>query len=67
MTGNDYNYAVFDMAREQPTIDGFKDLPLRAGMRAPSFVVEDLDTGEPLEMKELWRDRLVVIEFGSFT
>ena len=36
-------------------------------MRAPSFPVEDLATGETVDMKEFWKKGVTVIEFGSFT
>jgi hypothetical protein len=36
-------------------------------MRAPTFTLEDLTSGNPVEMKELWRAGVAVIEFGSFT
>jgi hypothetical protein len=64
---DEYNYDVFDMQREQPVIEGFSEVPVRPGTRAPSFPLEDLDSGATVPMKELWRDQLVVIEFGSFT
>ena len=67
MTPEEYNYSVFEMDREQPVIEAFSEVPLHPGMRAPSFPLEDLDSGELMEMKELWRDGLVIIEFGSFT
>jgi hypothetical protein len=67
MRREDYNYAVFDLQREQPVIDAMAHSELHAGGRAPSFPLVDLATGETVEMKELWRDGLVVIEFGSFT
>lgn len=67
MTPEDYNYAVFEMEREMPKIESFGDLPLRPGARAPSFPLQDLQSGERVEMRELWRDGLVIIEFGSFT
>jgi len=41
--------------------------PLHAGMRAPSFPLENLADGETVQMQELWRDGLALIEFGSFT
>ena len=67
MSPEEYNYSVFVMNREQPGIDGFSEVPLRPGGRAPSFPLEDLESGGIVEMKELWRDSLAVIEFGSFT
>lgn len=67
VASEDYNYSTFDMDREQPVIDAFSDNPIRVGTRAPSFPLEDLAGGEIVEMKDLWRQGLVVIEFGSFT
>jgi hypothetical protein len=63
----DYNYAVFDLRREEPKIQAFCDFPLRPGGRAPSFALEDLDGGGTVEMKELWADGPAILEFGSFT
>jgi len=67
VTLEEYNYSVFEMDREQPVIDAFATTPLHAGTRAPSFPLEDLGTGATVDMKELWRDGLLIIEFGSFT
>jgi hypothetical protein len=64
---DEYNYSVFEMDREMPIIEAFGELPLRPGGRAPSFPLRDLESGEAVEMKEFWRDGLVVFEFGSFT
>jgi hypothetical protein len=67
MTREEYNYAVFDLDREQPVIDAMAHGPLHAGMRAPSFPLENLADGETVQMQDLWRDGLALIEFGSFT
>jgi len=67
VTPEEYNYSKFVMDREQPVIQAFPENSVRPGTRAPSFELEDLDSGDTVEMKELWRDGLVVIEFGSFT
>lgn len=67
MTPEEYNYAVFEMAREMPVIEAFADVPVRPGTHAPSFPLEDLASGERVEMRQLWRDGLVIVEFGSFT
>ena len=67
MSPEEYNYSVFDMDREQPIIDAFGEVTVRPGGRAPSYPLEDLENGATVEMKELWRDGLVIIEFGSFT
>lgn len=65
MATDDYNYAVFDIAREQPAFDRFTR-HLGAGDRAPDAQLEDLATGEPVWLKPLWR-RFAILEFGSFT
>ncbi len=67
MTPEDYNYSVFVMEREAPVIQAFAENPIRPGTWAPSFALEDLDSGNTVEMKNLWRAGLVIIEFGSFT
>ena len=67
MASDDYNYSTFDMDREQPVIEAFADNPIRVGSRAPSFPLEDLAGGETVDMKDLWRRGLVIVEFGSFT
>lgn len=65
MSQHEYNYSAFvgapnefiDFAREAPKVT----------MRAPSFPLEDLATGRTVELRELWRSEIAVIEFGSFT
>ncbi len=61
-----YNYPTFDMANEMAPFQSFPN-NLHPGQKAPSFPLEDLDTGASIEMSELWRSNLLVIEFGSFT
>jgi hypothetical protein len=67
VTPEEYNYAVFDLPREEPKIQAFGEFPLRPGGQAPSFPLEDLDGGAIVEMKELWAGGPVILEFGSFT
>jgi len=65
MNSDTYNYSAF-----AGSIDEFVDFAARSPkvtMRAPSFTLEDLTSGNPVEMKELWRAGVAVIEFGSFT
>ena len=65
MSATDYNYDVFTGGQED-----FLDFAMHAPkvtMRAPSFALEELATGETIEMKDLWRKGVTVIEFGSFT
>ncbi len=60
-----YNYSEFN-----PSLDEFHNFAVRAPkatMRAPSYPLEDLATGRIVEMKDLWKTEIVVMEFGSFT
>ncbi len=62
----DYNYQVFDLTTELKPFEVFsKDL--HVGEKALSFPLEDLSTGNRIDMKELWKKGPVIIEFGSFT
>ncbi len=63
---SDYNYAVFDLAREEVVFDTYKRTTF-AGQRAASFPVEDLASGETVEMSSLWATGPAVLEFGSLT
>ena len=63
---NDHNYAVFDMKSEMPNFQGFP-ANLHAGERAPDFPLEDKETGQMININDLWADGPVVMEFGSFT
>ena len=63
---DDYNYAVFDMERENPAFASFRN-GLHVTEKAPDFPLEDLDTGQTVAMKSLWAKGLAILEFGSFT
>lgn len=65
MSATDYNYDVFTGGQED-FLDFAMHAP-KATMRAPSFPLEELATGETVEMKNLWKTGVTVIEFGSFT
>lgn len=65
MSEHDYNYDIFAVHAEEFT--NFPGGTPQATSRAPSFPLEDLDTGETVEMKELWKGNVALIEFGSFT
>ncbi len=65
MSDQAYNYSVFDVSPNE-FIDFATQAP-KVTMRAPSFPVEDLATGETIDMKNLWKEGIVVMEFGSFT
>jgi len=60
-----YNYSVFKI---QPgEFEEFAESAPKATMRAPSIPLEDLATGETVEMKDLWKTGVTILEFGSFT
>ena len=63
---DDYNYPVFDLPVEMKPFELFSAAP-NAGKKAPTYPLEDLDSGETIEMKDLWKKEFVIIEFGSFT
>lgn len=65
MTDQPYNYATFEVSADE-FLAFARDAP-KATMRAPSFPLEDLATGATVEMAELWKTGVAVIEFGSFT
>ncbi len=58
-----YNYSTFE---GQEDFAGFRTL-LQVGSRAPDFPAILLSTGETVELSDYWRERDVVIEFGSHT
>jgi hypothetical protein len=65
MSADAYNYSEFVVSKEE-----FADFALHAPkvtMRAPSFPLEDLATGNTVQMSELWASGVAVVEFGSFT
>ena len=62
---SDYNYSEF-VASPQEFTDFALHAP-KATMRAPSFPLEDLATGERVDMSALWKSEIALIEFGSFT
>ena len=65
MKDQSYNYSTF-APHPKEFAEFAKDAP-KATERAPSFPLEDLATGATVEMKELWKQEIVLIEFGSFT
>jgi hypothetical protein len=63
---DDYNYDSFVMANEQPAFAQFRN-QCHVGGGPPDSSVEDLETGETLAMRSLWKRDLAILEFGSFT
>ena len=65
MSDSEYNYDTFVPDPEE--LVNFAAKGPRATSRAPSFPLEDLATGETVQMEELWADGVAIMEFGSFT
>ena len=63
---SDYNYATFDLAREEPSFLAFPG-HLTVGECAPDATLEDLSTAEPVSLRRLATTGIAVLEFGSFT
>jgi hypothetical protein len=58
-----YNYTVFEGQGDYETFP----TPLHALLKAPDASAILLDTGQPAQLSDYWRERDVLIEFGSFT
>lgn len=70
MTAETYNYDRFDLyvesGRDDQEFSTFFD-QLHAGGRAPDAKLTQLEDGEVVALSELWAERDLVVEFGSFT
>ncbi len=60
-----YHYTTFEFHTEE--FDNFSAAAPKSTMRAPNFPLEDLTSGTIIEMKELWKTGMAVVEFGSFS
>ncbi len=58
-----YNYTTFEGQGD------FESFPLgpRVGSSAPDFPAVLLETGQEVRLSDYWRERDVLVEFGSFT
>jgi hypothetical protein len=65
MSSQPYNYGVFVVSPEE--FDDFAVHAPMVTMRAPSFPLEDLSTGQTVQLSALWKSEVALIEFGSFT
>ena len=61
--GDDYNYTTF--VGDDDFLAFRTALPV--GSKAPDFAVTVAATGEQALLSDYWRDRDLVIEFGSLT
>ena len=70
MTANGYNYDRFDdYVKSGVELTEFSAFPnhLHAGDPAPDASLIRLDDESPVRLSDLWAQRNVVLEFGSFT
>ncbi len=58
-----YNYTTFE---GQGDFDSFPSGP-RVGSLAPDFTAILLETGQQVRLSDYWRERDVLVEFGSYT
>jgi hypothetical protein len=65
MSPSEYNYSEFVSSPQE--FNDFAAHAPKVTMRAPSFPLEDLATGRRVEMRELWKSEIALLEFGSFT
>ena len=65
MDNAQYNYSEFIVSPNE--FLAFAEHAPKVTMRAPSFPLEDLATGQIVEMKDLWKTGIALVEFGSFT
>ena len=70
MSGTGYNYERFDQYVESGSeIDEFASFAdhLHAGDAAPDASLVALENGRGVRLSDLWANRNLVLEFGSFT
>ena len=70
MSANNYNYDRFDEYVKSGTeLAEFSAFPnhLHAGDPAPDALLTRLDDEGTVRLSDLWAERNVVLEFGSFT
>ncbi len=58
-----YNYTVFEGKEDFVT---FRTI-LQVGSAAPDFSAVMLETGQTVRLSDYWRERDVLVEFGSLT
>ena len=58
-----YNYRHYTKGAD---FDAFRTV-LPVGSPAPDFTAHDLESGRPVPLGELWRERDLLVEFRSLT
>lgn len=59
-----YNYAEFALSGSE-FLDFRTILPV--GAKAPDLTLTDLDSGQIVQLSEYWKDKDLLVEFGSLT
>lgn len=61
-----YNYQSFPVESD---VEDFRRFPeiVKVGTRAPETTLTDLETGEPVSLRDVTRQGLTILEFGSLT
>lgn len=62
----DYNAADFPVDSDIEDFARFPEI-VNVGSTAPETVLTDLDTGEPVQLRDLTRQGITILEFGSLT
>lgn len=61
-----YNYPSFPPESDVEHFQRFPEI-VKVGTRAPDPDLTDLDTGEPVQLSEMTKQGITVLEFGSLT
>jgi hypothetical protein len=64
---DDYNYRHFPPVGEKADkFERFYEAP-NVGTIAPDAALEDLESGAPVHLRDLWKTGAVLMEFGSYS
>jgi hypothetical protein len=61
-----YNYQTFPAESDVEDFQRFPEI-VKVGTHAPETVLTDLDSGEPVSLRDVTRTGLTILEFGSLT
>jgi hypothetical protein len=65
-TASDYNTPDFPVESDVEDFARFPDI-VKIGTTAPDTTLTDLDTGNPVQLRDLTRQGITILEFGSLT
>lgn len=61
-----YNYRIFPVESDVEEFQRFPEI-VTVGTHAPETTLTDLETGEPVSLRDVTRQGLTILEFGSLT